>query len=351
MPARPPAPAGGLSRRAVLGRAARVAALGATYPLLAACAGDDDEPATSAAPGPSGSAAPAARERTIRTCVYAKNHASSPLYWQEFAPDGVTVEVSILASAAEIQQALEKGDLDFGLMGAYNTTIAADQGTITSKIVGMVSRQGIGIVARKDRGIAAAADLAGKTVAVPPPGAQVLVLNALLEDAGLTLDKDVSAVPLAYADHVAALERGDVDAYAGTEPLCTQSIVSGTGVRLPGTYDTPLGDLNTALWASSAALKDPDLVRTAVAMQKAATEKLTPGGTNDKAVWQDLLVTQFGYDEAVYEAVLDNVGAEWRFDDTREAQFKGTGDLLLASGAIAKLPDYEALFARNYWDA
>lgn len=336
----------GLGRRAFLGRAAGLLAAGAAAPLLAACGSGSSGPAPSAG----GTRAAGAKDVTIRTCVYARNHASSPLYWQRFAPTGVTVDVKVLASAAEIQQALEAGDLDFGLMGPYNTTIAADQGTITSKVVGMVSRQGVGLVARKDRGISTAADLAGRTVAVPPPGVQVLILNSLLAKAGLTLDKDVKAVPLGYADQPAALQRGDVDAYAGTEPLCTQSIVSGVGVRLPGVYDTPVGDFNTALWASSTSLKSPELVRTAVTMQKRAAEYLTPGGVNDKAVWKDLLVTQFGYPVPVYEEVLGNVGAVWQFDDRREAQFTGTGDLLLENGAIAKLPDYETLFARDYWD-
>src|SRR5215210_6661682 len=96
----------------------------------------------------------------------------------------------------------------------------------------MCSRQGLGLTARKDRGITTIGDLTGRTVAVPPPGVQTLVLTSALATAGLKLDQDVTAVPLAFADHPAALERGDIDAYVGTEPLCTQSVVSGTGVRL-----------------------------------------------------------------------------------------------------------------------
>ena len=162
--------------------------------------------------------------------------------------------------------------------------------------------------------------------------------------------RDVTPVPLGYADHPAALERGDVQAYIGTEPLCTQSVVGGIGVRVPGAYDTVLGDFNTALWASSEVLKDPDKTRVIVQMQKDAAEHLTPDGENDPEVWEDLLVTQFGYDEAVYEEVLGNVGAEWRFDDVRAAQVEGAGAMLLEQGGITVEPDYESLFARDYWD-
>jgi ABC-type nitrate/sulfonate/bicarbonate transport system substrate-binding protein len=351
MPPRRPSslpPANPLTRRTLLQRAALLAAAGGALPLLSACGDGDSDGDGDGEPAAGGQGAGAAEPRTIRTCVYARNHASSPLYWQQFAPEGVTVDVAVVTSAAEVQQGLEAGNLDFGLMGPYNTIISQAEQGINSRIIGMVSRQGIGLIARAGGGYETVADLAGTTIAVPPPGIQSLVLNTLLARAGIT--EDVELVPLAYADHPTALERGDVDAYVGTEPLCTQSIVTGTGVRIPEIYTSPAGDLNTALWASPAMLEDPEACRMAARMQRDAAELLTPGGTNDEEVWRDLLVTQFGYTEEVYEAVLDNVGAEWRFDETRIEQVEGAGSLLLEQGLISEEPDYEALYAREYWD-
>ncbi len=306
--------------------------------LLGGC-GDDAE---------SSSAAAGTSRMTIRTCVYAKNHASSPLYWQQFAPEGVTVEVTPIASSAEVQSGLESGQFDAGLMGVYNTITSTSE-SITSRIVGMVSRQGLGLIGRRGE-VEDVAALKGRKVAVPPPGVQGLVLAEMLKTAGLQLGRDVTPVPLGYADHPIALERGDVSAYIGTEPLCTQSVVGGVGVRVPGAYDTVLGDFNTALWASRATLADPDKTRIIVQMQKDAAEHLTPGGDNDPGVWEDLLVTQFGYEQRVYEEVLDNVGAEWRFDETRQRQFEGAGQTLLEAGTIPSLPDFERFYARDYWD-
>ena len=323
-----------LTRRRFLGMGAGVGAA----VLLGGCG--SEEPAASTRSG--------TRAMTIRTCVYAKNHASSPLYWQQFAPEGVTVEVTPIASSAEVQSGLESGQFDAGLMGVYNTITSADE-AITSKIVGMVSRQGLGLIGRTGE-VEDVAALKGKKVAVPPPGVQGLVLSQMLAKEGLQLDGDVTSVPLGYADHPAALERGDVQAYIGTEPLCTQSVVGGVGVRVPGAYDTVLGDFNTALWASSQLLEDPDKTRIVVQMQKDAAEHLTPKGENDPAVWQDLLVTQFGYDQQVYEEVLGNVGAVWRFDEDRQAQFEGAGKTLLETGTITALPDFERFYARDYWD-
>ena len=337
MPVRP-SPRLSLSRRRFLELGA---GLGAAV-LVGGC-GDDGTSATARSGSSAGASA-----MTVRTCVYAKNHASSPLYWQRFAPEGVTVEVTPVASSAEVQSGLESGQFDAGLMGVYNTITSTEE-TIRSRIVGMVSRQGLGLIGRKGE-VEDVASLKGRKVAVPPPGVQGLVLSEMLKTAGLQLGRDVTPVPLGYADHPTALERGDVSAYIGTEPLCTQSIVGGVGVRVPGAYDTVLGDFNTALWASSATLEDPEKTRIIVKMQKDAAEHLTPDGENDPEVWKDLLVTQFGYDEEVYEEVLDNVGAEWRFDEERRKQFEGAGRTLLEAGTIAALPDFERFYATEYWD-
>lgn len=327
-----------LSRRGFLGLAAAGAA--------AALAGCGSSPATSAAkPARSPSTTPA---RTIRTCVYAKNHASSPLFWQKFAPPGYHVDVAIVTSSAEIQQALEVGNLDFGLIGTYSTILAKEQGSFNSKIIGMCARQGIGLVGRTGV-VTKVADLKGRKIAVPPPGQQVLMLNVLLERAGLKLGSDVTGIPLGYADHPAALARGDVQAYIGTEPLCTESVVAGVGQRLPVVYTTPVGDFNTAMWASPTMLGQPEVCRAAALMQKQAANYLTPNGVNNPSVWHDLLVTQFGYSEQIYDNVLSNIGAEWQFSDERRSQFEGAGEIMLKLGVIKKTPDYESFYAREYW--
>lgn len=340
----------GLSRRGFLGLAAAAAA-GVT---LGACGSDPKVKGAAATTTTTGAAetAPAGlaggRTATVRTCVYAKNHASSMLFWQKFAPPGITVSVTPVTSTAEVLQALEGGSLDFGLMSPYVPMLTQAKTGITCKTVGMVARRGFGLIGKAGV-VSKVEELRGKKIAIPPPGSFVLVATLVLQQAGLTLGKDVEVVPLGYADHLTALTRGDVDAFMGSEPPSTQAVVDGVGVRLPGVFDTPLGDMNTALWASAAVLKDEELVRVATRMQKDAAEHLTPGGQNDPDVWRDLLVGQFGFEERLATAVLDNVGAEWRFDAKREAQYAGVGEALVATGDLAAEPDYEALYARQFW--
>lgn len=332
-----------LTRRRLLG----LAGAGVVGLALAGC-GDDDEQTTTGSQGASAtSQAPSFAGKTVSVAAYSKNHASSPLFWQKFAPGGLKVEVKIFTSGGDMNRAMEAGDLDFGLFGMYNGLIDKENG-LRSKIICMASRQGIGLAARADRGLNSINDLRGKTIAVPPPGIQVLVLTTLLREARMQLDRDLKSVPLGYADHAAALERGEIDAYMGTEPPVTQSVVSGVGKRLVNPYTTPIGDFNTAIWASPKMLEQPDLLRAAARMQRDAAEYLTPGGVNDRAVWKDLLVSQFGYTEAVYNEVLSNIGAVWKFDETRRRQVEAAGALMRSTGVLKKEPDYSQVFALDY---
>ena len=332
------------SRRRFLG----LTAAGAAALVVAACGDDDESTSSTDADTAPSRATKDFGGREITTAVYSKNHASAPLYWQEFAPPGLTVKPVIVTSAGDVSRALASGELDFGLMGPYNTVIEASTTGMPARIIGMCARQGIGLIARKDRGITGVADLKGRKVAVPPPGMQTLLLTSALERAGLELDADVTSVPLGYADHPGALERGDVDAYVGTEPQSTQSVVSGVGIRIRGIYDSPAGDINTALWAAPKNLGDPDLLTAVAKMQHDAAERLTPKGVNDPAQWHTLLVDQFGYTEPVYQAVLENIGAEWRFDERRRSQVNGAADLMLAQGVIKTKPNIDDLLLLDH---
>jgi len=338
-----------ISRRRLLG----VGGAAAGGLALAACGGS--EPGSGAAAGTAPAvdgrlaALDGGREVTIRTCVYAQNHASSMLFWERFAPEGVTIDVTPVTNTADIIAGLEGGTLDFGLMSPYVPMLVQPEGGNTSRVVAMVAREGFGLIGAAGE-VETVADLRGKRVAVPPPGAQVLVLNQVLADAGLVLGQDVEGVPVGYADHVAALSGGDVQAFMGSEPPCSQAVAEGLGVRLPGVFGTPLGDLNTALWASPSVLEDPELVMLTARLQKAASEYMTPDGENDPEVWRELLVDSFGFDESVYEEVLTNVGARWDFDEDRQSQFEAVGAALVAGGELETEPDYEAMYAREYWD-
>ena len=80
------------------------------------------------------------------------------------------------------------------------------------------------LVTRKDTAISKVADLKGKRVAVTRGTDPHIFLVRALLDAGLT-DKDITPVLLQHPDGKAALIRGDVDAWAGLDPMMAQAEV------------------------------------------------------------------------------------------------------------------------------
>jgi hypothetical protein len=119
-------------------------------------------------------------------------------------------------------------------------------------------------------------------------------------------------------------------------------------VRINEVYGTPAGDINTAMWAAPKNLNDPDLLTAVAKMQRDAAEYFTPNGVNAPGPWRKLLVEQFEYSEEIYKAVLDNVGAVWKFDQTRKAQFEGAAEMMLAQGVITTKPRIDDLLLLDY---
>jgi NitT/TauT family transport system substrate-binding protein len=283
--------------------------------------------------------------------AFTNNHAAGPLYWPQFAPEGLEVEVTTLTSGTDMNRALEADDLDFAIFGIVNGFIESEQG-LGSKIVAMGARQGAGLIVSRTSEIADVAGLAGRRIALKGPAFQLLVLYTLLDEAGLDPASDVEIVPVEYNDQPTALERGDVDAFMGSEPNASRSVASGAGRRLVNIYTTPVGELNSTIWASPRMVADePDLVRAAVAMQRDAANNLTPSGSNDPEVWRDLVVDQFGLEEDVYRELITNCGAVWELSEFWVDQAKAAGAKMAELGLLQAEPDYDDLIRTEFMPA
>jgi NitT/TauT family transport system substrate-binding protein len=289
--------------------------------------------------------------KLIRVAAFTNNHAAGPLYWPQFAPEGLEVEVTTLTSGTDMNRALEADDLDFAIFGIVNGFIESEQG-LGSKIVAMGARQGAGLIVSRTSEIADVAGLAGRRIALKGPAFQLLVLYTLLDEAGLDPASDVEIVPVEYNDQPTALERGDVDAFMGSEPNASRSVASGAGRRLVNIYTTPVGELNSTIWASPRMVADePDLVRAAVAMQRDAANHLTPSGSNDPEVWRDLVVDQFGLEEDVYRELITNCGAVWELSEFWVDQAKAAGAKMAELGLLQAEPDYDDLIRTEFMPA
>jgi sulfonate transport system substrate-binding protein len=111
------------------------------------------------------------------------------------------------------------------------------------------------------------ADLKGKRVAVTRGTDPHIFLVRALADAGLS-EEDVTFVLLQHADGRLALSRGDVDAWAGLDPMMAQAEVTDGATLF---YRNPEANTWGILNVREAFLKEhPDLVRRVLAVYEDA---------------------------------------------------------------------------------
>jgi sulfonate transport system substrate-binding protein len=185
---------------------------------------------------------------------------------KEFAKDGITVVWVQSAGSNKALEFLNAGSIDFGSTAGSAALVAKINGNPIKSIY-VYSRPEWTALVTKDSKIAAVTDLKGKRVAVTRgTDPHIFLVRALLA-AGLS-EKDITPVLLQHADGKTALIRGDVDAWAGLDPMMAQAEIED-GARL--FYRK--ADANTwgILNVREQFLKDyPDIVRRVLAVYEDA---------------------------------------------------------------------------------
>lgn len=149
---------------------------------------------------------------------------------QEFGKDGIAIRWVQSAGSNKALEFLNAGSLDFGSTAGAAALLARINGNPIKSIYVYSRPEWTALVTRGDSAIAKPADLKGRTVAVTRGTDPHIFLVRALQDVGLT-DKDVKFVLLQHADGKQALLRGDVDAWAGLDPLMASAEVEA-GAKL-----------------------------------------------------------------------------------------------------------------------
>jgi len=186
---------------------------------------------------------------------------------KEFAKDGIGIVWVQSAGSNKALEFLNAGSIDFGSTAGSAALVARINGNPIKSIYVYSRPEWTALVTTKDSKIATVADLKGKRVAVTRGTDPHIFLVRALLGAGLS-EKDITPVLLQHADGKTALIRGDVDAWAGLDPMMAQAeIEDGAKLFYRKVDANTWGILNVR----EQFLKDyPDIVRRVLATYEEA---------------------------------------------------------------------------------
>jgi sulfonate transport system substrate-binding protein len=137
---------------------------------------------------------------------------------KEFEKDGTRIRWVQTLGSNKALEFLNAGSIDIGSTAGSAALVAKIHGNPIKSIYVYSRPEWTALVTRKDTGIKSVADLKGKSVAVTRGTDPHIFLVRALAEAKLT-DKVVRFVLLQHPDGRTALIRGDVQAWAGLDPM------------------------------------------------------------------------------------------------------------------------------------
>lgn len=186
---------------------------------------------------------------------------------KEFEKDGISVRWVQSAGSNKALEFLNAGSIDFGASAGGAALVARINGN-PIRSVGVYSlAEWTALVVPEGSSIARVEDLKGKRVAVTRGTDPHIFLERALADVGLS-DDDVTLVLLQHADGKQALLRGDVDAWAGLDPLMAAAELEDNAVLLFRKPEYNSGGVISV--PERFAAEHPDIVRRVLGTYEAA---------------------------------------------------------------------------------
>ncbi|GAB4232705.1 MAG: aliphatic sulfonate ABC transporter substrate-binding protein [Elainellaceae cyanobacterium] len=147
---------------------------------------------------------------------------------EELANDQINVEWTLSQGSNKALELLNSRSIDFGSTAGAAALIGKANGNPIKSIYVYSKPEWAALVTTQDSDIQTVADLKGKRVAATRGTDPFIFLLRALDRYGLS-EQDIELVPLQHADGKTALEAGDVDAWAGLDPImATTELESGS---------------------------------------------------------------------------------------------------------------------------
>src|SRR5436853_2785678 len=202
---------------------------------------------------------------------------------KEFAKDGIAIRWVQTLGSNKALEFLNAGSIDLGSTAGSAALLAKINGNPIKSIYVYSQPEWTALVTTKDSKIAKIEDLKGKRVAVTRGTDPHIFLVRALQPVGLT-EKDITPVLLQHPDGKTALIRGDVDAWAGLDPMMAQAEIEDSAKLF---YRNKGANTWGILNVREEFLKDhPDLVKRVLAVYEDARKYSLTNYAEEKHAFQ-----------------------------------------------------------------
>ncbi len=252
---------------------------------------------------------------------------------QDLASDGISVEWTQSLGSNKALELLNSKSVDFGSTAGAAALIGKANGNPIKAIYVYSRPEWTALVVRKDSPITKVEDLKGKKVAVTRGTDPHIFLLRALHEAGLT-EKDIQMVVLQHPEGRIALEKGDVDAWAGLDPMMAQTeLQSGSRLFYRNVNFNSYGVLNVR---EEFAKQYPAYVERVLA----AYEKARLWALQNPEEFRKLFAADTKLDDSVITKVLERTDlTNSTIGDSQRQVIVAAGDVLKQNNVISGTTD------------
>ncbi len=247
---------------------------------------------------------------------------------QSLADEGVKVEWVKSLGSNKALEFLNSKSVDFGSTAGAAAFVGRANGNPIRAVYVYSKPEWTALVTRPNTAIKGVADLKGKRVAVTRGTDPFIFLLRALDSVGLT-EKDIELVPLQHPEGQKALERGDVDAWSGLDPMmATSELEHGSTLFFRNPEFNSYGVLNVR---EEFAQRYPAFVKLVIA----AYERARADALKSSTELEQALAKEARLSEAVTKAVLKRTDlSSPSIGDRQKSVILAAGDVLKKSGVV-----------------
>ncbi len=267
-----------------------------------------------------------------------------------FQKAGANVKINQFDSGVAVRDAMVAGRVDIGVAAVSSFIIGVDKGQLAAIATVAYSGRSNSIMVANNAKIAGVPDLKGRKVASQiGTGSDYTFKTKVLPKFGLR-ETDLQIVNVRYADQVAALASGSVEAFVGTEPYPSVSEYNNLAHTLISFEKFDMVPVMLAVDRQSLDQRADELVlfmRGWLAAQHVLDSNMAEASN---IVWKVFTGRGYKLPESVIRSALERLGADYRYRPELPEYLNEQAQVLLEQHKIKKMPDWSTALNHTILD-